>query len=118
MPAVRCLVADGNHDARWLAGFEYDDDCVRLRTFEVGVNELVTTALRGIHHRDLYVFRPAFQPLLEMVSDSASVCYPGDVRRMRSWAAPCRSKSSRIAAAVGSRFRQPVCRDIKGEALG
>src|SRR5262245_14623466 len=61
MPAVRCLVADGNHDARWLAGFEYDDDCVRLRTFEVGVNELVTTALRGIHHRDLYVFRPGFQ---------------------------------------------------------
>src|SRR5215470_7456972 len=70
MPAVRCLVADGNHDARWLAGFEYDDDCVRLRTLEVGVNELVTTALRGIHHRDFCVFRPAFQPLLEMVSDT------------------------------------------------
>src|SRR5215475_7338827 len=70
MPAVCRLVADGNHDACWLARLEDDDDCVRLRTLEVGVNELVTTPLRGIDHRNLCVFSPAFQPLLEVVSDA------------------------------------------------
>ena len=70
VPSVCRLIADGNHDARWLTRFENDNDCVWLRAFEVSINEFVTTALRGIHHRDLCVFRPAFQPLLEVVGDA------------------------------------------------
>src|SRR5262249_40134910 len=70
MPAVRRLVADGDHDACRLARFENDDDCVRFGTLEVGINELVTTAFRSIQHGDFCVFRPAFQPLLEVVGDA------------------------------------------------
>jgi hypothetical protein len=69
MPTVCRLVADGNHDACWFT-FEHDDDGVWLGTLEVGVNELVTTALRGIHHRDLCVFRPTNHPLLEVAGDA------------------------------------------------
>jgi hypothetical protein len=70
MPAVCRLVADGNHDACWLTRLEDDDDCVGLSPLEVGVNEFVTTAFRGIQHRYFCVFRPTLQPLLEVIGDA------------------------------------------------
>src|SRR5262249_26241597 len=70
VPAVCRLIADGNHNACRLARFENDDDRVRFRTFEVGIDEVVTTPFRGIHHRDLCVLRATFQPLLEVIGDA------------------------------------------------
>src|ERR1700719_1176637 len=53
MPSVRDLVANSNHDARRLAGFEDDYDCVRLGSFEIWIDEFVTTALRRLHDPDV-----------------------------------------------------------------
>jgi transposase len=49
MPAVRDLVADGRHDARWLVLFEDDDDGVGLGSVKIRVNKIVATTFRRIY---------------------------------------------------------------------
>ena len=69
MPSVRNLVANSNHDARRLAGFEDDYDCVRLGSFKIWIDEFVTTALRRLHDRDVALGRPLLHPPLKLVGD-------------------------------------------------
>src|SRR6266567_1763340 len=71
MPSVRELIANGNHDARWLARFEDDYDGVRLGTFEIWVDEFVTTAIRRLDDRDIALGCSLLHPLLKFVSDAA-----------------------------------------------
>src|SRR5580765_1784772 len=71
MPSVRDLVANRNHDARRLARFEDDYDCVRLRSFEIWIDEFVTTALRRLHNRDVALGSPLRYPPLKLVGDVA-----------------------------------------------
>jgi hypothetical protein len=59
-PSVREFIANSNHDARRLPRFENDYDCVRLRSFEIWIDELVTTALRRLHDRDVALGRRSF----------------------------------------------------------
>ena len=53
MPAVRFAVADRRHDARWFARFEDDHDCIGVCPFEIGIDEVVAAAFRGLHNRDV-----------------------------------------------------------------
>src|ERR1700730_4724750 len=71
MPSVRELIANSNHDARRLARSENDYDCVRLRSFEIWIDELVTTAFRRVHDRDVALGRPLVHPALKLVGDVA-----------------------------------------------
>jgi hypothetical protein len=68
MPSVRDLIANSNHDARRLAGFEDDDDCIWLGSFEIWVDEFITTAVRRLHDRDVALGRPLLHPALKLVS--------------------------------------------------
>jgi hypothetical protein len=45
MPAVCFLVTDGDHDARRLSGFEDDDDLIRARSPEVGLDKFIAATL-------------------------------------------------------------------------
>src|SRR5271165_6245952 len=53
MPAVGGLVADGGHDASRLTRLQHDDHCVGLGAFEIGLDELVATALRSLKNRNV-----------------------------------------------------------------
>jgi hypothetical protein len=59
MPSIRDLIANSNHDARWLARFEDDYDCVRLGTFKVWIDEFVPTAIRRLDDRDVAQLFPS-----------------------------------------------------------
>src|ERR1700730_1464030 len=69
MPSVRDLIANSNHDARRLAPFEDHYDCVRLGLFEIWIDEIVTTALRRLHDRDVALGRSLLHPVLKLVGD-------------------------------------------------
>src|ERR1700724_1575167 len=69
MPSVRELIANSNHDARRLAPFEDYYDCVRLGLFEIWIDEIVTTALRRLHDRDVALGRSLLHPVLKLVGD-------------------------------------------------
>src|SRR5262245_40820330 len=72
MPAVCPLVANGGHDARRFARLDDHHHVVRLSPFEVRVNELITPAPPGcLHNRNIPLFGPTFQPLLELIGDAA-----------------------------------------------
>ena len=71
MPPVRDLVADSNHDAGGLARFEDDHHGVRLGSFEIRIDEVVTTALRRLHDRDVALRGPLLHPALKLVGDVA-----------------------------------------------
>src|ERR1700731_3500650 len=69
MPSVRDLIANSNHNARRLARFEDHYDCVRLGLFEIWIDEIVTTALRRLHDRDVALGRSLLHPVLKLVGD-------------------------------------------------
>ena len=71
MPPVRLAVADRGHDARGLACLEDDHHCIGARAFEVGVDEVVAPAMRGVQNRDIPLLCPTFQPMLELLGDAA-----------------------------------------------
>src|SRR5437764_1395331 len=71
MPSVGDLIANSNHDARRLARFEDDYDCVRLRALEIWIDEFVTTALRRFHDRDVALGRSLIHPALKLLRDVA-----------------------------------------------
>ena len=71
MPSVRDFVADGDHDARRLASFEDDHDCVGLGPFEIRVDEFVATALRRLDDRNVALRGPLLHPALKLVGDVA-----------------------------------------------
>jgi hypothetical protein len=48
MPSVCNLVANGNHDARWLARFEDDYHRIWLGTLKIWIDEFVTTTIRCV----------------------------------------------------------------------
>jgi hypothetical protein len=74
MPAANCLVTDGDHDACRLARFQDNDDSIGLGTFEVWVDELITTPFRCLDDR---MFRsPGFYPLFKLLGDCTQ-CVPG-----------------------------------------
>ena len=53
MPAIAGLVADGDHDACWLARLQHHDDLVRLGALEVRFDEFVATAFWRLQDRDV-----------------------------------------------------------------
>src|SRR5712671_7938854 len=71
VPSVRDPIADGNHDARGLPRFEDGYDCVGLGSYEIRVDEFVTTALRRVHDRDVALRGPVLHPALKLVGDVA-----------------------------------------------
>src|SRR5712691_11050436 len=71
VPSVRDPIADGNHDARGLSRFEDSYDCVGLGSFEIRVDEFVTTALWRVHDRDVALRGPVLHPALKLVGDVA-----------------------------------------------
>ena len=71
MPSIRELIANGNHDARWLARFEDDYDRVWLGAFEVLIDEFITTTIRRVDDWDIALGRSFLHPALEFVSDVA-----------------------------------------------
>ena len=71
MPPIVGLVTDGDHDARWLARLQYDDDLVRLGALEVWFDEFVAASFRRFQDRDVVLRRPRLQPLLKVVGDAA-----------------------------------------------
>jgi len=71
VPSVRDPIADGNHDARGLPRFEDGYDGVGLGSFEIRVDEFVTTALRRVHDRDVAPRGPVLHPALKLVGDVA-----------------------------------------------
>jgi len=78
MPSVCDLVANGNHDARWLARFEDDYHRIWPGTLEIWIDEFVTTTIRCVDDRDIALGRSFLHPLLKFVSDAAqSVATPG-----------------------------------------
>jgi hypothetical protein len=70
MPAIGGSVADGDHDAGRLTRFQHSHDFVGLCAFEIGRDELVTTALRRFQNRDIALFRPWLQPLLKVIGNA------------------------------------------------
>src|SRR6202048_5540718 len=71
VPSVRDLVADSNHDACGLARFEDDRHGIRLGVLEIRIDEFVTTALRGLHDRDVALRGSFLHPALKLVGDVA-----------------------------------------------
>ena len=71
MPSVRGLIADGNHDTRGLTRLEDDRRGTGLSSFEVRIDEFVTTALRRLHDRDIALRGPFAHPALKLVGDLA-----------------------------------------------
>ena len=71
MPAVRDLVADGDHDARRFSCLHYGDDLIGLCASEVRFDELVAAALWRLQNRDVALVRPSLQPLLKAIGDPA-----------------------------------------------
>src|ERR1700732_5556375 len=61
MPAVRFTVAYCRHDARWFARLEDDHDSIGVCPFEIGIDKVIATTLRSLHHRDVALFRPLLQ---------------------------------------------------------
>jgi hypothetical protein len=68
MPAV--VFADGNQDARRLAGFQNDDDLIRIGAPEVAIDEVVPTPMRGrLDNRRAPVLRACGHPMLVLAGD-------------------------------------------------
>src|SRR6516162_4895358 len=58
MPAIAGLVADGDHDACWLARLQHDHDRVGFGALEIGLDERVATPFRRIQYRNVSLRRP------------------------------------------------------------
>ena len=71
MPAVDLLVADRRHDTRGLSCLENDDDLIRPCPLEVGVDELVATALRSLDDRRGPFNRSFLHPDLKLFGGTA-----------------------------------------------
>jgi hypothetical protein len=71
VPSVRDLIADRGHDARGLASFEDDRDCIGLGPFEIRVDKFVTTALWRLEDRNVALRGPLLHPALKLVGDVA-----------------------------------------------
>src|SRR5215471_4857115 len=67
MPAVCFLVADRGHDPRRLSGFEDDDDAVRMRSPEVGLDKFIPAALRRLDDRNVPLLSSFLNPALKPV---------------------------------------------------
>jgi hypothetical protein len=76
MPAAGCLFTDGDHDACRLARFQDNDDGIRFGTFEVRVDEVITTPFRCLQDGDVSLRAPTFYPQLKLLGDRTQ-CVPG-----------------------------------------
>jgi hypothetical protein len=71
MPAVRFAVADRGHNASRLARLENDHDGIGACPFEIGIDEVVAAAFRGLRDRYVPLLRPPFQPALKLLGNVA-----------------------------------------------
>jgi hypothetical protein len=71
VPSVRDFIADGGHDARGLASFEDDHDCIGLGPFEIRIDKFVTTARWRLDDRNVALRGPLLHPALKLVGDVA-----------------------------------------------
>jgi len=70
MSAVVLRFADGNHDARRLAGLEDYYDLIRLGASEVGSDEFVAAAGRSLNDWRAPLDRTILDPTLELLGDA------------------------------------------------
>ena len=69
MPAVILLVPISNQDPRRLTSSQYGDDFIALGALEIGVHEVVTTALGRLQNRCVPLLRPVRHPVLKLIGD-------------------------------------------------
>ena len=70
MPSVGLAIIHGRHDACRLARLENHNDFVGLGSVEVGINEVITAALRGFDNRDVPLAGPSLEPSLELFGNA------------------------------------------------
>jgi hypothetical protein len=70
MPSIGLAIAHGRHDARRLARLENHNHFVGLGSVEVGINEIIASALRGFNNREVPLAGPSLKPSLELLSNA------------------------------------------------
>src|SRR5215470_3309146 len=67
VPSVRDLIADRGHDARRLASFEDDHDCIWLGPLEIRVDKFVSAARWRVDDWNVALRRTLLHPALKLV---------------------------------------------------
>ena len=70
MPSVGLAVADCGHDAGGFTRLENHNHFVGLGSVEVGINEIIASALRGFNNREVPLAGPSLQPSLELLGNA------------------------------------------------
>ena len=70
MPSVGFVVADRCHDAGGFTCLQNHHDFVWFCSIEVGIDEVITAALRGVYNRDAPLACPCLEPSLELIGNA------------------------------------------------